>query len=224
MKKPNYSLMIVTIIIMLVIVVAATYAYFATSMSLTNNVALNITVPNASRATFTSYSTNPLQLNVVLANMINPSAIAVVTDTGDLIVKYSSPVANDDYECTYDIQYVWDSTDQYITPSMTLTPTYPYEISLAATANATGDSFSSYDYSSKNLMEKDLSQFLWNGSAGTVGRYSTIISDAKIYTNTVAGTTVTWTFNLNFYSLPSVQTDFSGKSLSAHIVTGNIRC
>ena len=224
MKKNSYSLIIVTIIIMLILIVSATYAFFATNISVVNNVALNISVSNASRATFTSYSTDSLQLNVTAANVLFPSASAMVTDTGDLIVKYSSPSANNEYECIYDIQYVWDSTDQYTLPSMTLTTQYPYEISLAAVASATGDSFSSYDYTSKNLVEKDLSQFSWNGSAGTAGRYATIISDAKIYANSVAGTTVTWTFNMNFYSLPSSQVGFSGKTLLGHIVTGNIRC
>lgn len=224
MKKHSYTLTILTIVIMLIVIISATYAFFATNMSLVNNVSLNIVVPDASRATYTSYSTDSLQLNVGLSNMLVNSVIAAVTDTGDLIVKYSSPAANDEYECTYDIQYVWDSTDQYTTPSMTLTTANPYELSISATASASGDSFSSYDYTSNNLAERDLSTFSWNGTAGVAGRYATIIQDAKIYANTVAGTTVTWTFNMNFYSMPSDQTAFLGKTLSGHVVTGNIRC
>ena len=224
MKKNNYAIITITIIIMLIIILSATYAFFATNMSLINNVILNVEVPDASRATFTSYSTNPLQLNVEAANVLYPSTTATVTDTGDLIIKYSSPAANDEYECTYDVLYVWDTNTQYTSPTVTLSETYPYEISISGMVSATGDSFSSYDYTSKNLIEKDLSQFSWVGTPSSVGRYAKIIEGAKIYTNSVSGTTVTWTFNMNFYSLPVSQTRFSGSILNAHIVTGNVRC
>ena len=222
MKKSSYTLIIATIAIMLILVVSATYAYFTTSISITNNLAFNIEVPNA-RATFTSYSTNPLSLSVGLANVLIVSSSASVTDTGNLIIKLSAP-SGTQVHCKYDIKYVWDSTNQYSTPTMTLNTEHPFEMSLTATATATGDTFSSYSYSSKNLVEKDLSQFSWSGSAGSAGRNSTIIADADVYANNTTGTTVVWTFNYNFYTLPSNQSTFAGKQLLAHIETSNIRC
>lgn len=223
MQKQNTTLMVVTVIFMLFLIVSAAYAYFATNLAPINNVSVNTEVPSA-RATFTSYSTNPLQLNVTLDKLVVASTIATVTDTGDLIVKLSSPSAGQQMVCTYDVRYVWDSTNQYTTPSMTFTAKYPYEISLAATVSATGDSFSSYDYTSKNLVERDLSTFSWTGTAGTAGRYTTVISGAKIYSNTTAGTTATWNFNMRFYTLPASQASLMNKKLLGHIVTANIQC
>lgn len=224
MVKKNNAILITTITLMLVLVFSATYAFFSTgTLNITNSSLLNTTLPS-STSTFTSYSNNPLALNVKLEDMVNASNVASVTDEGDLIVKLSSPAAGDQVYCTYDIRYIWDSTNQYTTPTQTLTSAYPFELSILGTATAVGDTTSSYTYSSKNLAENNLSSFTWNGTSGTAGRYATLISGAKIYSNTTSGTTVTWDFSLKFYTLPNDQSALVGKNYTGHLSAANIIC
>ena len=224
MKQKSMFLSYVTVIVVFVLVTSATYAYFATgSFNVTNVTNLNSEVINA-KAAFTAYSNDAIELSVGLANLIVAQTNATVFDSGDYIVKLTSPVAGEEMQCTYDIDFVWDTTAQYTTPSMAFTATYPYELSVAATVVATGDSYSGYNYASKNVVERDLSTLSWTGNAGTVGRKATVVSQAMIYTNTVAGTTATWTFNVKFYTLPVSQSTLLGKSLKAHLTAANIDC
>ena len=223
MEKKKIGLLISTVMLMLVLVFTATFAYFGMgTMNLTNIANLNVVTPT-SMAAFTSYSNNSLSLSVELEDLMTVSPTPV-SDTGDLIVKLSAPSANTQMFCTYDIRYIWDTTDQYTSPTMTLNSTYPNELSIAGSVVATGDSYSGYTYTSKNLVEKDLSQFSWTGNAGTIGRYTTLVSGAKIYSNTTTGTTATWTFTLNFYTLPSNQASLGGKNMAGHLQAANIVC
>ena len=209
---------------MLIIVGSATYSYFAiNNINIVNVANVNLEVINA-RSVFTSYSTDNLSLNVGLNNMITASSTASVIDTGDLIVHFSAPSDGQQMECSYDIIFVWDSTDQYTTASGTLASPYLYELSLTGTASAVGDSYSGYNYPAKGFTERNLTSFSWTGAAGTIGRQSTIVGNAKIYSNTVAGTTVTWTFNMNFYTRPEDQSAIAGKTYLAHLTTDNIDC
>ncbi len=224
MKKKSMILNVITIIVVFVLITSATYAFFTVgNLNVTNVANLNTGIPE-SRATFTAYSNDQINLSVGLVNMVVASSTPVANSTGNLIVNFKSPIAGQALECTYDIQFIWDSTDQYISPSMSLTANYPYELSIAATASASGDTYSSYDYTSKNVTERDLSTLSWTGTQGTIGRKATVVSEANIYSNTVAGTTVTWNFIVNFYTTPGNQNSLLGKSLLAHLSAANINC
>ena len=219
-KETVYS--VIAMIILMVFIFIATYAYFAGIIQNDNIVNFNTTTPEA-LASFTAYSTNPLALNISLDDLSNTSTNAVKTDTGDIIVQLSSPSSSKTVYCTYDIEFVWDSTDQYVTPSMTLEGDYLYEISLSGSQSIVGDT-SGHEYANINFSETDLSTFSWNGSSGVAGRKAIIVNDATIYSRSATDTTATWTFTLNFYSLPVKQESVLGKNLAAHLTASNIIC
>ena len=222
MKKKELIYTIIASCVLILLVSAVAYAYFGETINNENTVNLVITTPER-LSSLTAYSTNPLSLNITADDLSEASTTAVKTDTGDIIVKLSAPANGQTVYCTYDIEFVWDTTDQYTTPSMTLNNDYKYEISLSGSQNIVGD-LSGHQYTNVNFTERDLSSFSWTGTAGTIGRKATIVSGATIYSNSTTDTTSTWTFNLNFYSLPVHQSSVLGKNLSAHLTVANIIC
>ena len=221
--KKNLVFMIVSAIVLLSVVISATYAFFVSgSIDTTNNTTINASTPNK-MATFMSYSTNPLDLSIEINDMMEASTTAAKSDEGNIYVTMSSPTNNDTVYCTYSIDFVWDSTDQYTSSSMILNGTYPYELSISGSQSIMGDS-TGHVYDNKNLSETNLTALTWTGNAGTVGRSARLVENAVIYSNSTTATTALWNFNLRFYSLPVAQSGLFGKTLSAHLVVSDVIC
>lgn len=221
MKKKNIILLILTIAFLVTLVVSATYAYFAGSSS-QSNATFNTALPN--KGIFTSYSTDPLAFSLDAQDFDSASTTAKKTDNGNIIVDFISNNSNE-LHCTYDIRLVWDSTDQYISPSMTLPSNgYNYELSILG-SRANSDSTSGHSYENKNLSEINLTNLNWEGTAGTIGRYATLVSGAEIYNKSITiSSRTTWTFTMKFYVLPSDQDIFENKNFAMHLQVANIVC
>lgn len=216
MKKSNLVYGIIAIIVLISLVFSATFAYYTTTKSAGGKVNLNVTTPNAS-ASFVSYSSDPLALNVTLDKMIQASTTASVVDNGVLVVEMASANTTEMY-CTYDIDFVWDSQDKYTSPTTTLSGSYPFELSIQGSQVVTGDSNVNHTYNNKNLAETNLSTFtLTNNKAK-------LVSGATIYSSSTTATTATWTFTMKFYTLPTSQSALAGKTYLAHLTTSNVVC
>lgn len=221
MNKSKIVLLVVTILVFLGMVSMATYSFFATGRS-ESNLEYNVSLPN--KGIFTSYSTDPLAFSLDAPDFATASTTAKKTDTGNIIVKYISN-ANDVMHCTYDIRLVWDSVDQYTSPSTTLPhDNYSYELSILGSRTTT-DATSGHSYTNISLSETNLTNLSWNGTAGSVGRYATLINGAEIYNKSASTySTTTWTFTMKFYSLPVDQELFENKNYNLHLQVANIVC
>lgn len=220
-NKTDIALTIVALLVLLIVTISASYAYFASGLDTGNGLVLNSTTSTA--PTFMAYAADPISLMVEAADMATPSTTASKTDVGSIVATLASPDQGKTVSCTYDIELVWDTEDQYTIPTATLGGDYPYEISLSGTQVVQGDN-SGHVYSKSTLNETNLTDFTWIGSAGSIGRNTKVITGAEIYSNSVQKTTITWNFSLNFYSLPTDQSDLAGKNYGAHLSVTNVLC
>lgn len=220
-NKSNIILTSVALIALLLVTISATYAYFSSKTD--NNTSLNVGAEMIIGTAFTAYTLDQLELNVTTADMFEPSTSAAVTDTGKVVVTLSSPRENMEVSCSYDIELVWDTTDQYLTPTTTLQGNYLYELSLAGTQEVIGDTTGN-TYSVSKLNETNLTSFTWAGTEGAIGRKAKVITDAQIHSKSTEVTSATWTFNLNFYSLPTDQSALGGKNYAAHLTVSDVIC
>lgn len=218
--KINTYTSIFAILMLLIVTINATYAYFTSKIDYGNGLSFNITTEDT--PTFTAYAADQLSLNVTAADMASSSTTASKTDTASIIATLASSSTSTVF-CTYDIILVWDSANQYTTPTTTLTGDYKYEISMLGLQTITNDK-TGHNYSVTTLNETNLTAFTWTGTAGTVGRSATIIKGAEIYSNSTTPTQAKWDFTINFYSLPTDQSALLGQNYGAHLAVTNVVC
>lgn len=220
-EKMNKYTSIFAIIMLLIVTINATYAYFTSKIEVGNGAHLNVTATAA--PTFMAYASDQLALNVTASDMASASNTPSVTDSASIIATLSSSDNSTTVYCKYDIVLVWDTENQYTVPTSTLTNEYKYEISLLGNQTVTGDT-TGHAYSVTKLNETNLTSFTWSGSAGVIGRNATVISGAQIYSNSTTPTQAKWDFTVNFYSLPTDQSALMGQNYGAHLAVTNVVC
>lgn len=222
--KKRAPILIGTIIIMLIIIANAAYAYFATTAEIVSNLSFEALF-NSTLPTFTSYVEKDLSLQVYTTDMLNHSDLAVKSANGIVKVDVLSSSATAGVICTYDIDLVWDS-DNYV-PSTVLPiqdeegNNFLYELSLKATREITGDN--GYTYQDKSFAETNLNNITFTTVDGE--KRAKLIRGAEIHNQSDTDmTSTTWTITLSFYSLPTSQNTLLGKSFSGHLVVTNAIC
>ena len=220
-NKTNIFITGLALLMLLIVTISATYAYFDSKFASTN--ALNVSASTSDAATFTAYTVDQIEFTVTADDFFEPSPNPSKSDNGQVVAKLSSPVENKTVYCSYDIDLVWDTENQYTSPSMIFNNEYKYEISLLGNQSVTGDT-TGYVYSNSNLTETNLTDFTWSGDIGSIGRSAKVVSGAKIYSKSMNPTTVTWNFTLNFYTLPEDQSAIMAKNYGAHLAVTNVVC
>ncbi|MBE6155484.1 MAG: hypothetical protein E7164_01860 [Firmicutes bacterium] len=220
-ERINIPLTAISLMSLLFITISASYAYFSSKAQ--GDITVNTNVTTVDAATFTAYTLDAIELNVTSEDMFSSSTTPAKSDNGTIVASLASPQENITVNCSYDIELIWDTTDQYTSPTTTLAAPYPYEISLLGTQSVSGDT-TGHTYTVSSLTETNLTGFTWNGTIGEVGRSAKVISGAQIYSKSLNATTATWNFTLNFYSLPTDQTAITGKNYGAHLAVTNVIC
>lgn len=221
-NKIDFFITGASILLLLFVTISASYAYFSSRFN-GDSISLNVTTNTSEAATFTAYAVDQIEFNVTAEELYTPSATPAKSDNGQVVVVLASPTEGKTVHCTYDILFTWDTTDQYTSPSTSLTGDTKFEISLLGHQEVTGDN-TGHTYTKTSLAETNLSNFTWIRAAGEIGRYSRIVSGAEIYSNSTNQTKITWTFTLNFYSLSADQSGLMGKTYGAHLGVGNVVC
>lgn len=225
MNEKKYNTIYIGIILvgLFTLIVSSSYAYFTAITDLGNANALNFSTITPSAPTFSSYSSKNLTLNVNAGDMLEASTTPVKSSEGELIVTLAAPNAGSTVHCTYDV--VLETSSKY-KPSNTLPLTgytgYNYEISLKGERATTGDT-SGHTYVSKALSETSFGNYTLNANE-TNAKTTTIISGAEIYSKSTTATKTTWTFTMNFYSLPVSQNSIFGQNISAKVYVANVVC
>lgn len=221
--KKRTSILIITIIFLIFIIANATYAYFATSAEIINNLSFEA-IFNSSMPAFTAEVKKDLSLNVYTTDMLQHSDVSVKSAEGIIDITALSASSTAAVVCTYDIDLVWDS-EGYV-PSTTL-PTYdtdnkayPYELSIKGIRETEDPG---YTYQDKNLSEINISNITFKEEDGE--KRANLIKGAEIHNQSVdTATTTKWTFTLSFYSLPVSQNGLLGKTFTGHLVVSNAVC
>ena len=211
MKNNNIKIIgVFASILLLVIVITASFAYFGSfNISLNNNVAVNINAVSPGDATFISSATQ-LNLQVPAANMSQTASnneVAAATNTATLTVNLTG-AANLLTTCTYDIVYEYDSTSNVYGKSPT-TKNSNKEITLQV-SNVNGTN----NFASEKNFDYDSS---WTNNKRTLVSGATISSNGSLTTQNISITG-------KYYNLTIPQTSIEGKAFTGKIYVTNHSC
>ena len=210
---------IICIVLFLVIVAGASFAYFGTfSQNISDKAAVNVQTGQGLNSSFVSSST-PLELHATLANMISASAGDVIADSNsnlNVSLIMGSNVSN--YSCKYDIIFEYDLDSKiYGTGDTPVTDENQNELTL----KVTGENVGTNNYSTELNFSYDTN---WTAKTTTEGAKRVIVKDAVISDNIGTGTTQTWNINLKFYLLSASQASLQGQTFTGYFYIDNIRC
>ncbi len=113
-KRNTILLTVIAIATLLVAVVGATFAYFASTIDNRANVGVNVNT-SGKAATFTSTSTGNIEINVT-SDLMQQSNVdeanSNLTSNANINVALNSPKQGELVSCSYDLVFEWDATSQ----------------------------------------------------------------------------------------------------------------
>ena len=215
-NKSNIKLLsIVASVMLLIIVVGASFAYFGTYKENIDKYKINITIDEFAKATFVTKDAN-LNLSVSKKDMVAYEAGTKASEnSANLNVVLTSGNPNVKVTCTYDIYYEYDANSSIYGVSPTpVTDSSLKELTLKA-VGSTGTN----NYADEKNFNYDTS---W-----TQNPYKRlIVKGASITDATKNGTTDTWNFNMAFYNLDADQNKLAGKTFAGtfYVDKDSIQC
>ena len=215
-NKSNIKLLsIVASVVLLIIVLGASFAYFGTYKENIDKYKINITIDEFAKATFVTKDAN-LNLSVSKKDMVAYEAGTKASEnSANLNVVLTSGNPNVKVTCTYDIYYEYDTNSSIYGVSPTpVTDSSLKELTLKA-VGSTGTN----NYADEKNFNYDTS---W-----TQNPYKRlIVKGASITDATKNGTTDTWKFNMAFYNLNADQNKLAGKTFSGsfYVDKDSIQC
>ena len=215
-NKSNIKLLsIVASVVLLIIVVGASFAYFGTYKENIDKYKINITIDQFAKATFVTKDAN-LNLSVSKKDMVAYEAgTKAAENSANLNVVLTSGNPNVKVTCTYDIYYEYDTNSSIYGVSPTpVTDSSLKELTLKA-VGSTG---------TNNYADEKNFNYDTNWTQNPYKRL--IVKGASITDATKNGTTDTWKFNMAFYNLDVDQNKLAGKTFagSFYVDKDSIQC
>ena len=217
MKNKTSIYLYVLVLVLLLFVSGATYAFFAGDTNI--NAQANLAAETGSTYSFTSTSATDFAIDVTTADMQQSSSGNYVSSSiGTINVSLTSPVGKPTY-CTYDLLFTWTSSDKYKTPNVELPyihtdgTKYNYEFSTIVKDSETGN----IEFSERDLSKVTRETGFGDSVSGTIAE------DLLIESN---GVTVSKTYEIEarIYNLPVEQQKLVGKNMKASIKVTNVDC
>ena len=215
-NKSNIKLLsIVASVMLLIIVVGASFAYFGTYKENIDKYKINITIDQFAKATFVTKDAN-LNLSVSKKDMVAyETGTKAAENSANLNVVLTSGNPNVKVTCTYDIYYEYDTNSSIYGVSPTpVTNSSLKELTLKAVGSTGTNNYA------------DEKNFNYDSSWTTNPYKRLIVKGASITDATKNGTTDTWKFNMAFYNLDADQNKLAGKTFagSFYVDKDSIQC
>ena len=215
-NKSNIKLLsIVASVMLLIIVVGASFAYFGTYKENIDKYKINITIDQFAKATFVTKDAN-LNLSVSKKDMVAyETGTKAAENSANLNVVLTSGNPNVKVTCTYDIYYEYDTNSSIYGVSPTpVTDSSLKELTLKAVGSTGTNNYA------------DEKNFNYDTSWTTNPYKRLIVKGASITDATKNGTTDTWNFNMAFYNLDADQNKLAGKTFagSFYVDKDSIQC
>ena len=215
-NKSNIKLLsIVASVMLLIIVVGASFAYFGTYKENIDKYKINITIDQFAKATFVTKDAN-LNLSVSKKDMVAyETGTKAAENSANLNVVLTSGNPNVKVTCTYDIYYEYDTNSSIYGVSPTpVTDSSLKELTLKAVGSTGTNNYA------------DEKNFNYDTSWTTNPYKRLIVKGASITDATKNGTTDTWKFNMAFYNLDANQNKLAGKTFagSFYVDKDSIQC
>ena len=215
-EKQSLITLILTVVMLLVLVIGASFAYFSASVNVTANTLVDVKAPN--REVFTVASVTNVGINVTNDKMLTTatSAAGATNSTlysqASLSISYSAANASGS-KCTYNIILTRTSSSAYSASTYYTnnSSTYPYEFSIQVTPSTWRGSGSAV-----SLAQTNIDKLNWSGTTAT------LISGANI--RSTASVIQDWTIIFRAYNLPGNQDNLAGLNWSGTISVSNVQC
>ena len=210
MKKKS-TIAIISLIILLTIIVVASYSFFAMGNLSINN-AVNINILTDENNMVFDVIGGQLSLSFNASDLkVNNVGNVVANNTATLTVNFQ-PNTSNNVVCTYDIVYEWTSIDKYLAHSPGATGN-EFTVQATLTRNShisEGSNIIEYEY--------DLANLTWTNSSAIV------VQNAQIDGTGSNTSTAIWALTSNFYNANADQGALAGKTLSGKFKVDNVRC
>ena len=219
MKKSNVIFLLLTVIVMVITVIGATFAWFSASVNV-NNVT-NINVGASNTGIFTSIAGNNLNINITgsaMSSNVSNGTVAAngASVTSSIKVSYLDGDGSGS-RCTYNVYLERDTTSSY-TPSAFYTAnkqTYKFEFSVTAAISGTYHGSGT----TPSKAETNISDLTFSSNRAV------LISNANIRNNNDdTPVTDTWNVTLKFYNLPGDQNSLAAFKWTGRIKVDNVTC
>ena len=215
-NKSNIKLLsIVASVMLLIIVVGASFAYFGTYNEDIDKYKINITIDEFAKATFVTKDAN-LNLSVSKKDMVAYEAgTKAAENSANLNVVLTSGNPNVKVTCTYDIYYEYDTNSSIYGVSPTpVTDSSLKELTLKAVGSTGTNNYA------------DEKNFNYDANWTTNPYKRLIVKGASITDATKDGTTDTWNFNMAFYNLDADQNNLAGRTFAGtfYVDKDSIEC
>ena len=203
-KRNTLLLTVIAVATLLVAVVGATFAYFATNTSsATGNVGVTANTAAGGNSVFTATG-DTISLNVTAADM-QQSAIAEgaakASDNATLTVSYTSGSTNST-SCTYNVYYKWENGSSTYTPVTSGTSSKEFTYAVSGDMTVSETNFVATDTAEHQL-----------GTQQTITNASVDTPSTKSYT-----------VDAKFYNLNADQSANQNASFKLSVYVGNIVC
>ena len=210
---------IISSIILLVVVITASFAYFGSfNVNLNNNVAVNVNSVSPGNGTFVSNGAQ-LNLQVPAANMsltASDNTVAAASNTAALTVSLTSGSDEIETTCTFDIYYEYTGSNFYGVSPTTKTSGVTKEITMTVNAPSGTSNFSTE------------TNFDYNTSIGWVTENSIrkvkLVENATISNYGTTATTQEYIFTGKYYNLDVSQEQLANQSFNGIIYVANNEC
>ena len=219
-KNNNVKIMgVLASILLLVIVITASFAYFGSfDVNLNNNVAVNINSVSPGNGTFISNGAQ-LNLQVPAANMSSTSSnntVAALENTVALTVSLTSGSEEVETTCTFNIYYEYTGSNYYGVSPNTKTSGVAKEITMTVNAPSGTSNFSTE------------TNFDFNTTTGWVTENSKrkvkLVENATITNSGTTATVQEYTFTGKYYNLDISQEQLANKSFTGIIYVSKKEC
>ena len=219
-KRNTLLLTVIAVATLLVAVVGATFAYFASNQDDYANGNIILTTNTAGTASVFDATGGALEMDITEDDMIlanNSTTTAVKSDTDDIVVHFLS--GTDDYAmtCTYDIVFAWDEdSDVYAAHTTDNATAQNREFTIQVVRDPSSTDTGALG---TNRASSEVEIFTAKGANGIV------VDDAKIKNDSEStATTHTWTLTTKFYNLPTNQKELANKHFSGKFSVANVSC
>jgi len=215
MKKNKLILMIVTIAIFVVLLVGATYAYFASNTNVGNGLDFSATLDDnniAFTATSGSFSLHVAAENMLQSQTGNGDVIATQqTGENNINITLSSNTETP-ISCTYNVYFQWNVNEAYLNPTVSNKNEFTLELDLQD-SDGTGS-----EGTNKFANETQLTRII------TTTNKTLIVQGATIVGSSLDSGSQTWVPTAKFYNLTDDQSELAGETFGGKFTIEDVEC
>lgn len=220
-KRNTLLLTVIAVATLLVAVVGATFAYFASSSDTANTLDLDVTTVKSTASLTAGATQLEMEITPDLMQQSTAANTSIKNTTGEITVELTSDAAA---TCYYDIAFTWDGTAYEPTDNLA-TDQNEFTVKAEYAATSGTSTQGTNQISGETQMNKIAAMTGEDGSIADIVKTGLVVDEASISSNSGATAKATWTFELNFYNLTLDQTDSQGgKNYKGTFKVVNVAC